>query len=147
MEDALVSPKADFLPPAPPFPGSLLRVKRPVHCPLTADAYRAGGGIVFQLVALENPATFLLKLNGFIFFPCMNNSPKERPKKSTRLTTPVRPTCSSSRARSFAQEGPLGAEGGKGEGGSSTSPSRIVIKFYFILPRHAKYRAKKYKFK
>lgn len=50
-EEALVFPKADF------FPGSLMHGK-PVHCPLTADAYRAGGGIVFQLVALENLVTF-----------------------------------------------------------------------------------------
>lgn len=69
--------------------------------------------------------------------------------KADPFTTPVQPTYSSL-GRSLAQEGPLGAAGGrvggKGEGDSSISPSCIVIKFYFILPRHAKYRAK-YKFK
>lgn len=70
-------------------------------------------------------------------------------QKSTHLQRPSNRPCPS-RGQSFAQEGPLGAAGGrvggKGEGGSSTSPSCILIKFYFVLPRHAKYRAK-YKFK
>lgn len=52
VEEALVFPKAEGF-----FPSSLMHGK-PVHCPLTADAYRAGGGIVFQLVALENLVTF-----------------------------------------------------------------------------------------
>lgn len=59
-------------------------------------------------------------------------------------------TCSEGRegGREEGREGEKdGGKGGWGAGGGlPTSPSGIVIKFYFIPPRHAKYRAK-YKFK
>lgn len=69
------------------------------------------------------PWNSLLKLNGFILFPRMNNSPKNyNDPKADPLTTPRPTNLFLSLARSFAQGGPLGAAGGQGEGGLLNQP-------------------------
>lgn len=67
-------------------------------------------------------------------------------QKPTHLQRPVLTTCSFLSLGALHKEVLSEQQEDRGREGSSTSLSCIVIKFYFILPRRAKYQAK-YKFK